>query len=78
MTEVMEQTNRERPVMGLMSSDGDEADRIWDETTAALGEIGLEIDQSKSCYTSKVKTGWNHKTFAFKKEIVVPVELDGS
>ena len=79
MTEVMEQANTERPV-GLIShaddfivsSDGDEADRIWDETTGALGEIGLEIDQSKSCYTSKVKTGWNHRTLAFKKEIVVP------
>ena len=56
----------------IVSSDGDEADRIWDETTGALGEIGLEIDQSKSCCTSKVKTGWNHKTLVFKEEIVVP------
>ena len=80
MTEVMEQTNKERPAMGLISyaddfvvsSDGYEADRIWNETTGALGEIGLEIDQSKSCYTSKVKTAGKHKTLAFKKEIVVP------
>ena len=79
MTEVMEQANRKRLVMGLISyaddfivsSDGDEADRVWNETTGALGEIGLEIDQSKSCYTSKAKTGWNHKTLAFKKEIVI-------
>ena len=74
----MEQINKERPVMGLISyaddfivsSDGDEADKIWDETTGALAEIGLDIDQSKSCFSSKVKTGWNHKTSAFKKEIV--------
>ena len=43
-----------------------------------------KIDQSKSCCTSKAKTGWNHKTLAFKKEVVVlgteanGVELDGS
>ena len=45
--------------------------RLWDETTGALGEIGLEIEQSKSCYTSKHKASWSHKTPAFKKEIVV-------
>ena len=55
----------------IVRSDGDEADRLWDETTSALGEIGLEINQPKSCYTSKVRTGWNHKTLAFKKDIVV-------
>ena len=79
MTEVMEQANRERLVMNLISyaddftvsSDGDEAVRVRDETTDGLGEIGLEIDQSKSCYTSKTKIGWNHKTLAIKKEIVV-------
>ena len=78
LLDFLEQANKERPVMGLISyaddiivsSDGDEADRVWDETTGALGEIGLEIDQSKSCYTSKAKTGCNHKTLAFKKEIV--------
>ena len=32
------------------------------------GEIGLEIDQSKSCYT---RVGWSHKTLAYKKGIVV-------
>ena len=79
MTEVMEQTNREKLVMGffsyaddfIVSADDDGADRIWDGTTGALGETGLEIDQSKSCSTSKVKMGWHHKTLAFKKEIVV-------
>ena len=75
MTEVMEQANRERLVMGffsyaddfIVSADDDEADRIWDETTGALGEIGLEIDQSKSCSTSKVKTGWNHKNTSLQE-----------
>ena len=72
MTEVMEQANRERPVMGLISyasdfivsSDGDEADRN-------LGRDDLEIDQSKSCCTTKETMGWSHKTPAFKKKIVV-------
>ena len=53
MSEVMEQANREGPVMGLIahaddfivSSEGEEADRVWDETAGALGEIGLEIEQ---------------------------------
>ena len=80
MTEVMEQANREGPVMGtiayaddfIVSFEGGEADRVWDETTGGLGEIGLEIDQSKSCFSIKeATTGWNHKTLAFKKEIVV-------
>ena len=44
---------------------------MWGETTGALGEIGLEINQSKSCYTTKATMGWSHKTLAFKKEIVV-------
>ena len=60
MTEVMEPANREGPVVDIIayaddfvvSSEGDEADRIWDETTGALGETGLEIDQSKSCFSS--------------------------
>ena len=50
-------TSKQRLVMGLISyaddflvsSEVDEADRIWVETTGALDEIGLEIDQSKSC-----------------------------
>ena len=79
MSEVMEQANREGPVMGIVacaddftvSSEGEKADYVWDETTGALGEIGLEIDQSKSCYTTKATMGWSHKTLAFKKEIVV-------
>ena len=79
MSEVMEQANREGPVMGiiayaddfLVSPEGGKADNVWDETTGALGEIGLEIDQTKSCYTTKATTGWNHKTLAFKKEVVV-------
>ena len=32
----------------IVSSEGGKADCVWDETTGALGEIGLEIDQSKS------------------------------
>ena len=55
----------------IVSSEVDEADRIWDETTVALDEIEWEIDQSKSCYTSKSKASRSHKTLAFKKEIVV-------
>ena len=55
----------------IVSSEGGEADCVWDETTGAPGEIGLEIDQSKSCYTTKATMGWSHKTLAFKKEIVV-------
>ena len=54
-----------------MSSDRGEADRVWDETTKTLSEIGLEIDQNKSCYTMKGEISWRHKTLNFKKEIVV-------
>ena len=79
VAEVTEQANREGPVMGIIayaddfvvSSEFGKADCVWDETTGALGEIGLEIEQSKSCYTSKHKASWSHKTPAFKKEIVV-------
>ena len=79
MTEVIEHANREKPIMGVIayaddfvvSSDEVEADRVRDETTTALGEIGLEFDQSKSCYTRKVESSWRHKTLEFKKEIVV-------
>ena len=79
MSEVMEQANREGLVMRIIayaddfivSSEGGKADCVWDETTCALGEIGLEIGQSKSCHTSKATMGWSHKTLAFKKEIVV-------
>ena len=79
MKEVSELTNRERPIMGviayaddfIVSSEESEADKVWDETTKALGEIGLEIDQNKSCYTRKGETRWRHKTLKFKKEIVV-------
>ena len=79
MSEVMEQANREGPVMGILayaeefivSSEGGKADSVWDETTGALAEIGLEIDQSKSCYTTKATMGWSHRTLAFKKEMVV-------
>ena len=47
MSEVMEQANREIPVMGpipyaddfMVSSDGGKADCVWDETTGALAEI---------------------------------------
>ena len=52
----------------VVSSDNIEADRVWDETTMALGEIGLEIDQSKSCYTSKEESSWRHKTLTSKKK----------
>ena len=55
----------------IVSSEGGKADCVWDETTGALGEIGLEIDQSKSCLLTKVTMGRSHKTLAFKKEIVV-------
>ena len=79
MKVVIEQTNRERPIMSviayaddfIVSSEEGEGDRVWDETTKALDEIGLEIDQNKSCYTRKGETGWRHKTLKFKKEIVV-------
>ena len=57
----------------MVSSEGEKADCAWDKTTGALGEIGLEIDQTKSCYTTKATLGWSHKTLAFKKEIVVLV-----
>ena len=79
MKEVIEQTNRERPIMGvisyaddfIVSSEEIEVDKVWDETTKALGVIGLEIDQNKSCYKRKGETRWRHKTLKFKKEIVV-------
>ena len=59
MQELLERANSDRPVMGFISnaddftvsSDDDGADRVWDETGGALKEIGLENDQSKSCYT---------------------------
>ena len=71
LMEVMEKTHQERLVMGIVayaddfivSSDGDEADRVWDRTTVALGEIGLEIDQSKSCHTCSGKVRRKHKTW---------------
>ena len=76
---VIEHGNREKPIMGIVayaddfvvSSDNVEADRVWDETTMALGEIGLEIDQSKSCCTSKEESSWRHTTLTYKKVIVV-------
>ena len=79
MKEVIEHANREKPAMGVVAyaddfivcSEEEDADRVWDETTRALGDIGLEIDQSKSCYTRKGKTSWIHKTLKFKNEIVV-------
>ena len=79
MTEVIERVNKESLTMGVIayaddfvvSSDEGEANRVWDETTKALSEIGLEIDQAKSCYTSSEETRWKHKTLKFKKEIVV-------
>ena len=79
MKEVIEHANRKKPAMGviayaddfIVSSDEGDADRVWDETTKALGDIGLEIDQNKSCYTRKGETRWRHKTLKFKKEIVV-------
>ena len=55
----------------IVSSEGGKADSVWDEMTGALGEVGLEIDLSKSCSSTKATTGWNHTTLAFKKEIVV-------
>ena len=74
-----ERSNREKPTMGVIAyaddfivcSDEDDADGIWEETTRALGDIGLEIDQNKSCYTRKGETRWKHKTLKFNKEIVV-------
>ena len=44
---------------------------LWDDTGEALKEIGLEIGQSKSCYTKQEKTEWDHKTLSFKKKIVI-------
>ena len=78
MTEIIEHANKDKPIMGviayaddfIVSSDSGEADRVWDETTTALSGIGLEIDQSKSCYTSK-ESSWRHKTLTYKKVIVV-------
>ena len=43
-----------------VSADDKEADRLRGNTGEALKEIGLEIDQSKSCYTRQEKTEWNH------------------
>ena len=90
MTEVIEHVNREKPIMGMIayaddfvvSSDDVEADREWDETTTALGEIGLEIDQSKSCYTSKEESSWRHNTHIQKRDCGAGnrnngLELDG-
>ena len=52
-----------------VSSDDDEADRLWDDTGEALKEIGLEIDQSKSCNTRQKKTEEDHRTHSFKEKI---------
>ena len=59
MQELLERTNSIRLVMGLISyaddltvsSDDYEGGRLWDDTGAALKEMGLEVDQSKSCCT---------------------------
>ena len=79
MTEIIEHANKEKSITGaiayaddfVVSSDNVEADRVWDETTKALSEIGLEIDQSKSCYTTKEESSWRHKTLTYKKVVVV-------
>ena len=42
----------------LLSIDDDDA--LWDATSEALKEIGLEIDQSKSCYMRHERTEWDH------------------
>ena len=39
-----------------VSSDDDEADRLWSETGEALKEVRLEIDQSKSCHMRHERT----------------------
>ena len=52
-----------------MSSDDDEADRLWDDTGEALKGIGLEVDQSKSCNTRQKKTEEDHRTHSFKEKI---------
>ena len=39
----------------IVSSEEREADKVWKETTKALDEIGLEIDQNKSCFTRKTR-----------------------
>ena len=68
----------------IVSSEGGEADRVWDETTGALGEIGLEIDQSKSCYTTKSDGGMESQNFRPARRRLLfghggnRVELDGS
>ena len=38
-----------------VSPDDDEADRLWHDAGEALQEIGLEIDQPKSCFTRQEK-----------------------
>ena len=91
MSEAVAQANREGLVMGIIayaddftvSSEGGEADRVWDETTGALGETGLEIHQSKSCFSTKATTGWN-QNFGLQEGDCCSghggnrVELDGS
>ena len=36
-----------------------------------LKEIGLEIHQSRSCYTRHERTEWNHRTHSFEEKIVI-------
>ena len=52
-----------------MSVDDEQVDKLVDDTGEALKEMGLEVDQSKSCYTRQEKPEWNHSTLAFKEMI---------
>ena len=73
--ELLERANSVRLVMGFISYsddftvsyDDDEADRLWDDTAEALNEIGVEIDQFKSCYTRQERTEWNHRTHSLSR-----------
>ena len=71
MQELLERTNSLSTVMGFIAYADEEADRLWTDTGEALKEIGLEIYQSKSCYTRQEKTEWNRSTLSFKEKIVV-------
>ena len=79
MRELLDLTNAERPAMGfisyaddfMISADKDEPDNLWDETIKALEEVGLVIDQTRSCHTRQERTEWNHREPSFKENAVV-------
>ena len=44
---------------------------ICGKSVESLKEVGFEIDQSKSSYTGRERTEWEHRVLSLKENIVV-------